>query len=111
MAVYPARGLVFQMNELELLNKYEYSSYQLEGIFDTVSQAICTNNTLVLKINECREKVNEIFNYLEIRERFRALAKKSDRKLSFTSTHFELYQHKFETLDEVEKAINIKVFL
>lgn len=99
------------MNELQILNKYIYSMSPIEGIFDTVSQAIYTKNQKFLKIDECRANINEIFDYLEIHNRFLSLVEKSNGKFSLTRINFELDKHKFQTLDEVEKAIENKAFL
>lgn len=99
------------MNELQLLNKYMYSSSSLDGAFDMVSQAIYSKNERLLKLDECRAHINEIFDYLETHNRFLLLSEKSDNKLLLRSDHFELDKHKFDTLDEVEKAIKIKAFL
>ena len=99
------------MNELKLLNKYLHNPAGFDGVFDTVSQAIFSKNEHLLKLDECRAKINEIFDYFEVQRRFLSLAEKSNNKLSFTRNYFELDKHKFETLDEVEKAINNKAFL
>jgi hypothetical protein len=99
------------MKEYQLLYKFRYSPNLMEAPFDVISQVLYGKSTHLLKLKECREHVNKIFDYLELKHRFDALEEAANQTLIFTNECFKLDLHEFETLDEVERALKNKAFL
>lgn len=98
------------MTDLEILNKFAYKG-QIEGIFDLVSQAIYTRNWSAINLEKCHSEIDEVFQWIPIKIRYDELFERSGKELSFAAGGFSIYGHLFQTLDEVEKAINNKAFI
>jgi hypothetical protein len=58
-----------------------------------------------------REVLDQDFDYLLLRKRYEILLAHFPKTLSYDENGFLLDGHRFETLDEVEKAIDNKAFL
>lgn len=99
------------MKEYELLSKYLYPDSTLESTFEVMSMAIYQKQIDMIQLDVCRSKINEVFDYLELRKRYDILFNQADAKLKIGAGCFELDSYKFQTLDEVEKAIKNKAFL
>lgn len=99
------------MKEYELYYKYEYGINRVEGSLDVLSQAIYTGALGLLDLEKCRSSINELIDFLKIKIRFNSLNDQLNNTLICHKNKFEFGGHKFETLDEVEKAIKNKVFL
>ena len=99
------------MKEYELLSKYLYPDSTLESTFEVMSMAIYQKQIDMIQLDVCRAKINEVFDYLELRKRYDILFNQADAKLKIGVDCFELDSYKFQTLDEVEKAIKNKAFL
>jgi hypothetical protein len=82
-------------------------SKMLDAIVSTI------NNKLydMIKLEVVKSKMDEIFEALELKVRYDHLNSEADGKLMCNRTCFELNGHKFETLDEVAKALENKAFL
>ena len=98
------------MTEYTLLNKY-FSDGHVEGPFEIMSQAVYTKKTHLLNLKECQFQINEIFEFLYVLARYNAINDLCKHQLVFTATDFYISGHKFQTLDEVERAIKQKAFL
>lgn len=88
-----------------------YAPKEVSALFDTVSAALNDNMWELLDLDAAHTSVNETFKYLKILKRFRALSEKCESPLSFSKEGFHFHEHKFNSLDEVEKALNNKAFL
>jgi hypothetical protein len=64
-----------------------------------------------MDISYFREALDQDFDYLILRKRYEFLLTQFPKTLSYDENGFLLDGHRFETLDEVEKAINNKAFL
>lgn len=78
---------------------------------DAVVSAINNKHYDMLNLEVAKSKVQEVMKALELKMRFESLNNQVNGKLICNKTDFELETHKFESLDEVEKAIKNKVFL
>lgn len=99
------------MKEYEILKKYEYPVKPIEAPFDVVSQAIYNKSMSLINIELCKNEIAEVFDYYKIKLKYDFLAEKADEKLYYTNNEFVFEDFKFQTLDEVEKAIKNKAFL
>lgn len=82
-------------------------SKALEAVVSALSNKHCD----MLNIEAVKIRVAEAMQALEIRARYDELVQKSKGKLTCDNSGFDLDGHKFESLDEVEKALNNKAFL
>jgi hypothetical protein len=64
-----------------------------------------------MDVSHLREVLDQDFDYLVLRKRYEILLAHFPKTLSYDENGFLLDGHRFETLDEVEKAINNKAFL
>lgn len=65
-----------------------------------------------IDLNKLKSVFGEMFEYLSVVSRFLMLRKLSNYKLELNDhAEFIIKDHVFENLDEVEKALNNKVFL
>jgi hypothetical protein len=93
-------------NILNLLNSFITDSYYVENVLIEVTN-----------LSFAKEKIDELFIFLFIQQRFMKLYKLFDERLSYSmgdltnDDYFIINDHKFSTLDEVEKAWNNKSFL
>ena len=101
------------------MKEYEFVMAMLEGYgsnrfsktLDAVASAINNKQVGLLNLSVVKSKVEDALMALEIKIRFDALNEVVKGKLTCTSSNFELNGHEFQTLDEVEKAIENKAFL
>lgn len=99
------------MKEYELLRKYDMPDKPIESPFDLVSQALYTKSVNMLNIKLCKEEITEVFEYIELKQKFDELQAKSGQKVIITIRNFHFEGFEFETLSEVEKALKNKAFL
>lgn len=99
------------MNEFELLLKYEYEyeHNNLKSVFDTISNAIHIQHTELLNLEISKRTCDEAFEYLFILNRYKEF--KSNNKIWYTEKGFHIHDYIFQSLDEIETAINNKMFL
>lgn len=100
------------------MKDYEFVSIMSEGYgnrfskaLDAVVSAINNKHCDMFNLVAVKARVEEAMIALEVKIRFDLLASKSNGKLTCTTSCFELDGHKFETLDQVEKALDNKAFL
>jgi hypothetical protein len=100
------------------MKEYEFVSIMAEGYANRFSKALdaivsAMNNKQcdMLNLVAAKARVGEAMLALEVKVRFDTLANEAKGKLICNKDSFELDGHKFETLDEVEKALNNKAFL
>jgi hypothetical protein len=89
----------------------DYHSGNSPKVFFLVYSGLEDKTIGLVNIEEAQARCNEIFKYLYLGRRFDELVAKSNKTLVSLPGGFELLGHKFETLDEVEKALNNKAFL
>jgi hypothetical protein len=100
------------MKEYELLMKFD--EHEGEDIADAVyaiHQVVSNRQGEILDVAVCRAKMSMIFDYIEVKKRFDKLRIEINDDLSFDKKGFKVVNTKFQTLDEVEKAIRNKAFL
>lgn len=95
--------------EYELVSDFDES--ELSGVFYTVQTAIEQKAWDLLDLESCTEKVNEALRAIACKKRFDQLNKMSNTAIKYSMDGFILDNHKFETLDEVERAYKLKAFL
>jgi hypothetical protein len=100
------------------VKEYEFASMMSEGysnrfskVFEAVCSAMNNKHCDMLNFIAVKSRVEEAMQALEVKIRFDALVVKAKGKLTCSNSSFELDSHKFETLDEVEKALDNKAFL
>ena len=99
------------MKEYLILKRYEYPDKPIESPFDLVSQALYTKSVNLLNLNLCKVEIAEVFDYIDLRSKLEYLQIISENKILVTFTGFEFEGFKFETLNEIEKALKNKAFL
>ncbi len=77
---------------------------------DFIVSAINNKNYDVLDLESVKMKMDEVFEAITLKVRFDSLLDLNS-SIICNKDCFELDTHKFETLDEVEKAIKNKAFL
>jgi hypothetical protein len=101
---------VFQMKkEYELVSDFEPN--QLSSLFYALHVMCEQNNWDLLEIEACQIKVNDALRAIACKKRFDQLNEMSNTAIKYSADGFMLDNHKFETLDEVEKAYKLKAFL
>jgi len=99
------------MKEYQIYKKYEFPEKPIESPFDLVSQALYTKSVDMLNLEACKAEIAEVFQFIDLRARFNILQAESENKILVTYTGFQFEGFKFETLDEIEKALKNKAFL
>lgn len=106
------------MEKRTIVKEYEIVSIMSESYgnryaktLETVVSAINNKHYGMFNLESVKLRMDEVFEALVIKTRFDLLYNKSNGKLICNKAGFELEPHKFETLDEVEKALNNKAFL
>lgn len=100
------------------MKEYEVVSIMCEGygnryskMLDVVVSTINNKHYDMLKLDVVKSKMDEVYYALELKVRYDTIYETSNGKLTCDKSGFDFDGHKFETLDEVEKAIKNKVFL
>lgn len=100
------------------MKEYEMVSFMAEPYgnryvktLESISSAINNKQYDMFNLETVKLKMDEVFEAIVIKTRFDALCNESNGKPVCTKTEFELESHKFQTLDEVEKALKNKAFL
>ena len=100
------------------MKEYEFVIMMSEGYgnrFSKALEAICSaisnKHCDMLNLPAAKLRVEEAMHAIEIKIRYDYLLSRAKSKLTCNSSGFDLDGHKFETLDEVEKAIDNKAFL
>lgn len=95
--------------EYELISDYDKS--ELSGLFYTIQTAIEQEAHELLDIEATKAKVEEALHAIACKRRFEHLNRISNTAIKYSSDCFLLDNHKFETLDEVERAWKLKAFI
>lgn len=100
------------MKEYEVVREMsEGYSNRYSKILEAIIAAINNKHYEILNFQAAKSRVEEAMNAVELKMRFDELNNKALGKLTASKTEFELDGHKFETLDDVEKALKNKAFL
>lgn len=99
------------MKEYEAVYAISDSYNRYSKALDAIVSAINNRHYDMLNLEAVKRKLDEVFDAMVLKSRFDELYKKSNGKLVCNKTDFDFESHKFETLDEVEKAIKNKAFL
>jgi len=100
--------------EHEKLNYLDSNYSSISNFFSSISYATETNSTNILDLELSQQLCNDYFELLKLQKRFDFLQKSvRENNLSITlySDGFIIGNHKFQTLDDVEKAIKNKALL
>jgi hypothetical protein len=109
-----------KLTEYELCILYNYtwshdpsSAKELCNPFKLINDAILDRNITFIKLKDLEIRISEVFEYLHLYQRFEKLKKACDYQLNVSKECFWIngIDCKFQTLDEVEKALNNKAFL
>lgn len=100
------------------MKEYEFVTIMSEGygnrfskVLEAIISAINNKHCDMLNLEAAKSRVEETMQALEIKVRYDSLLSKTKSKLTCSNAGFDLDGHKFETLDEVEKALENKAFL
>src|SRR5271157_5644394 len=95
--------------EYELVSEFDTS--ELSGLFYTIQTAIEQKSWDLLDLESCKVKVSEALRAVACKKKFDQLNEMSNTAIKYSIDGFMLDNHKFETLDEVERAYKLKAFL
>ena len=95
--------------EYELVS--EFDKAELSGVFYTIQTAIEQGSYDLLDLESCKAKVDEALRAVACKKKFEQLNEMSNTAIKYSVNGFMLDNHKFETLDEVERAYKLKAFL
>lgn len=95
--------------EYELIS--DFSAEETGNIFYALHIAISQKNWDLLDLEACSGQVNEALRAVACKKRFDYLNAISCTAIKYSVDGFLLDNHKFETLDEVERAWKLKAFI
>lgn len=101
------------MKEYEAISIIDTGTYSntFSKALEMIGTSITHKNYHLIDIEAARAKVEETFAAIKAKKRYDALFIVSKGKLTYDASGFIIGDHKFETLDEVEQALNNKAFL
>lgn len=107
------RALIDLNKEYGLL--LHYSDYDSKNkvlkMFRLVTTAIADGQCDFLSLSEIKSSFDQYFKYLELKKKYDVLSAKAGSILGIDYQGFSLNEFTFETLDEVERALDNKMFL
>lgn len=89
----------------------DFNEDELCRVFYTIQTAIEQKNWDLLDLEACSVKMNEAIRAVACKKRFDQLNEMSKTAIKYSLDGFVIDDHKFETLDEVERAWKLKIFL
>jgi len=99
--------------EYGLLTHYDNykSKNSTIALYSFVGNALENNQWALLDLESVQDLINEHFKYLHLKKRFTELLIQSKNTLHYTHEGFHINEFTFETLDEVSRALEQKMFL
>lgn len=95
--------------EYELVSDFDKT--ELSGLFYTIQTAIEQGSYDLLDLDATKARVDEALRAVACKKKFDQLNEMSNTAIKYSMNGFMLDDHKFETLDEVERAYKLKAFL
>lgn len=107
------RTLIDLNKEYGLLLYYnDYNSKnRLLKLFRLVTMAVTDGQCDFLSLSDIKNSFDQYFKYLELKKKYDVLSDKAGSILGIDYQGFSLNEFTFETLDEVERALENKMFL
>jgi hypothetical protein len=84
---------------------------KISNLFNFLNSSLESEQWTFLNLDEVQLSVNQHFKYLAIKKRYMELTAESQGILYYSNGGFHIKEHKFETLDEVKRALANKMFL
>jgi hypothetical protein len=99
--------------EYGLLTHYDNykSKNNAVALYSFVGNALENGQWSLLDLDSIQGLMNEHFKYLHLKKRFTELFLQSKNTLHYTHEGFHINEFTFETLDEVSRALEQKMFL
>jgi hypothetical protein len=97
-------GLLLYYNDYDSKNK-------ILKLFRLVTTAIADGQCDFLSLSDIKNSFDQYFKYLEVKKKYDELVAKAGSILGIDYQGFSLNEFTFETLDEVERALDNKMFL
>lgn len=91
-------------------NKYNNQN-KMNSLYSFMNSSLENGQWTFLDLNQVQKNINEHFQYLSLRKRYSELLIESKNILVYDHEGFHINEHTFETLDEVQRALNQKMFL
>lgn len=92
-----------------------YENYKTKnsavGLYNFVGNALESGQWALLDLESIQDLINEHFKYLNLKKRFTELLIQSKNTLRYSHAGFHINEFTFETLDEVSRALEQKMFL
>jgi hypothetical protein len=92
-----------------------YDSYRTKNtavaLYSFVGNALENGQWALLDLESIQSLMNEHFKYLHLKKRFTELFLESKSTLRYTHEGFHINEFSFETMDEVARALEQKMFL
>lgn len=89
----------------------DYRDHTSAKIFYLMFNALDDFNIDLINTEDMQRRCDEVFKYIFLLKRFNNLVKLSNNSVYSSLEGFNLEGHVFETLDEVQKALENKAFL
>jgi len=97
-------GLLLHYNNYDTKNK-------ILKLFSLIAAAVTDNQCDFLSLTDIKNSFDQYFKYLELKRKYDKLLIKARDILYVDYQGFRINEFTFETLDEVEKALENKMFL
>jgi hypothetical protein len=95
----------------EYMTILRFDEDEMSSKFNLLTGAMIANSWELLDLDILESEFDKCIAYFRLCKRFRAMDKLLDGELSITDDGFEIDEHLFQTLDEVQKAVDNKAFL
>lgn len=84
---------------------------EIANLFSLMSNSLENRQWSFINVNEAQLVINRYFEFLSLKKRYIELCHLSKNELGFDNSGFHINEFTFETLDEVQKALNNKSFI
>jgi len=95
---------------IKYYNEYVNPNDGIQAIFELLKYSIENKIYSFLDLKSIKRTINADLKYLELYQRFSLLRTLSKQELTYDDNGFQLHGHTYESLDEVEKALDNKAF-
>lgn len=106
-------GILDMNKEYGILSYYD--SYgvksKMSNLYNFVSSSLGNGQWTFINLEEVQNTMIEHFKYLNLKKRYTGLLIESCNILSYDEEGFHINEHTFDSLDEVKRALDNKMFL
>lgn len=101
------------MKEYKLLCYFDtyQSTKQFCKLYSFMNFSLENNCYALIDLMSVQKLINEHFKFLSLKKKYMNLLNESKNVLYYNNNGFHIKEHTFETLDEVKRALDNKMFL